>query len=78
MFQSHNIAEDGPPEVGADVEVRWIDGVLYPGTFINSYATKMYVVQFEDGSVIVVKKEDIYKEGEPMPKRVRSRLVSTE
>ncbi|XP_054764398.2 lysine-specific demethylase 4A-like isoform X1 [Lytechinus pictus] len=73
-IESHNIATDGVPEVGSDVEVRWVDGLLYPGTFINSYSTKMYEVLFEDGSVITVKKEDIYKDGEPMPKRVRSRL----
>ncbi|XP_071480917.1 lysine-specific demethylase 4C-like isoform X2 [Diadema antillarum] len=73
-IESHNIVRDGPPEVGADVDVRWVDGILYAGTFINSYSTKMYEVEFEDGSVVTVKKEDIYKEGEPMPKRVRIRL----
>ncbi|XP_030851905.1 lysine-specific demethylase 4C isoform X2 [Strongylocentrotus purpuratus] len=73
-IESHNIAADGVPEVGSDVEVRWVDALLYPGTFINSYSTKMYEVLFEDGSVITVKKEDIYKEGEPMPKKVRARL----
>lgn len=38
----------------------------------------MYKVEFEDGSQVLAKREDIYTLDEDLPKKVKGRLVSFE
>ncbi|XP_072219132.1 lysine-specific demethylase 4A isoform X2 [Leuresthes tenuis] len=64
----------GPPSEGEAVQVRWTDGLIYGAKFITSHSIPMYLVEFEDGSQITVKREDIYSLDEDLPKRVKSRL----
>lgn len=64
----------GPPAVGDAVQVRWTDGLIYGAKFMASHSIPMYLVEFEDGSQISVKREDIYTLDEDLPKRVKSRL----
>ncbi|XP_068196503.1 lysine-specific demethylase 4A-like [Antennarius striatus] len=64
----------GPPPEGEIVKVRWTDGVIYGAKFVKSHSIPMYLVEFEDGSQISVKREDIYTSEENLPKRVKSRM----
>uniref|UniRef100_A0A8C4ZMX0 [histone H3]-trimethyl-L-lysine(9) demethylase n=1 Tax=Gadus morhua TaxID=8049 RepID=A0A8C4ZMX0_GADMO len=64
----------GPPSQGDVVQVRWTDGLIYGAKFVASHSIPMYQVEFEDGSQISVKREDIYTLDEDLPKRVKSRL----
>nr|XP_046264251.1 lysine-specific demethylase 4A isoform X2 [Scatophagus argus] len=64
----------GPPTKGEAVQVRWTDGLIYGAKFVTSHTIPMYLVEFEDGSQISVKREDIYTLDEDLPKRVKSRM----
>ncbi|XP_061588624.1 lysine-specific demethylase 4A isoform X2 [Cololabis saira] len=64
----------GPPSEGEAVQVRWTDGLIYGAKFITSHSIPMYMVEFEDGSQISVKREEIYTLDEDLPKRVKSRM----
>uniref|UniRef100_A0AAY4ADQ3 [histone H3]-trimethyl-L-lysine(9) demethylase n=1 Tax=Denticeps clupeoides TaxID=299321 RepID=A0AAY4ADQ3_9TELE len=66
----------GPPEVGEVVQVKWPDGLYYTAKYLGSNITHMYQVEFEDGSQVVAKREDIYTMDEDLPKKVKGRLVS--
>uniref|UniRef100_A0AAX7T465 [histone H3]-trimethyl-L-lysine(9) demethylase n=1 Tax=Astatotilapia calliptera TaxID=8154 RepID=A0AAX7T465_ASTCA len=65
----------GPPAKGDTVQVRWTDGLIYGAKFVASHSIPMYLVEFEDGSQISVKREDIYTLDEDLPKRVKSRMT---
>uniref|UniRef100_A0A8D3CCG3 [histone H3]-trimethyl-L-lysine(9) demethylase n=1 Tax=Scophthalmus maximus TaxID=52904 RepID=A0A8D3CCG3_SCOMX len=67
----------GPPTGGDAVQVRWTDGLIYGAKFVASHSIPMYLVEFEDGSQITVKREDIYTLDEDLPKRVKSRMVTS-
>ncbi|XP_032387160.1 lysine-specific demethylase 4A isoform X1 [Etheostoma spectabile] len=64
----------GPPAEGDAVQVRWTDGLIYGAKFKASHSIPMYLVEFEDGSQISVKRDDIYTLDENLPKRVKSRM----
>ncbi|KAM6948767.1 lysine-specific demethylase 4A [Aplochiton taeniatus] len=64
----------GPPSEGDVVQVRWTDGLIYGAKFVKSHSIPMYQVEFEDGSQISVKREEIYSLEENLPKRVKSRM----
>lgn len=64
----------GPPAEGEVVQVRWTDGQVYGAKFVTSHPIQMYQVEFEDGSQLVVKRDDVYTLDEELPKRVKSRL----
>nr|XP_061797327.1 lysine-specific demethylase 4A-like [Nerophis lumbriciformis] len=64
----------GPPAEGAAVSVRWTDGLVYGAKFVAAHSIPMYLVEFEDGSQISAKREDVYSLDEDLPKRVKSRL----
>lgn len=59
------------------MKVRWTDGILYDGAYVKDSFIKIYDVEFQDGSIVTVKREDIYAHGEEIPKKVRTKLVSS-
>nr|XP_055206555.1 lysine-specific demethylase 4C isoform X4 [Gorilla gorilla gorilla] len=65
----------GPPAEGEVVQVKWPDGKLYGAKYFGSNIAHMYQVEFEDGSQIAMKREDIYTLDEELPKRVKARFV---
>ncbi|XP_006274348.4 lysine-specific demethylase 4A [Alligator mississippiensis] len=71
---SRNCLQLGPPAEGEVVQVRWTDGQVYGAKFVASHAIQMYQVEFEDGSQLMVKRDDVYTLDEELPKRVKSRL----
>ncbi|XP_030643831.1 lysine-specific demethylase 4C isoform X1 [Chanos chanos] len=71
---SRDCAQLGPPEVGETVQVKWPDGLFYGAKYLGSNTTYMYQVEFEDGSQVLAKREDIYTLDEDLPKKVKGRL----
>ncbi|XP_032859633.1 lysine-specific demethylase 4C isoform X2 [Tyto alba] len=64
----------GPPAEGEVVQVKWPDGKLYGAKYVGANTVTMYKVEFEDGSEIAVKREEIYTLDEELPKRVKARF----
>ncbi|XP_017281250.1 lysine-specific demethylase 4C isoform X2 [Kryptolebias marmoratus] len=64
----------GPPEVGEVVQVKWPDGLFYGAKYLGSNVSYMYQVEFEDGSQVLAKREDVYTLDEDLPKKVKRRL----
>ncbi|XP_053147903.1 lysine-specific demethylase 4C isoform X3 [Hemicordylus capensis] len=64
----------GPPAEGEVVQVKWPDGKLYGAKYLGTNVAYMYQVEFEDGSQIATKREEIYTLDEELPKRVRARF----
>ncbi|KAG7458883.1 hypothetical protein MATL_G00225300 [Megalops atlanticus] len=64
----------GPPEVGEAVQVKWPDGLFYGAKYLGSNTSYMYQVEFEDGSQVLAKREDVYTLDEDLPKKVKGRL----
>ncbi|KFQ27647.1 Lysine-specific demethylase 4A, partial [Mesitornis unicolor] len=75
---SRDCLQLGPPAEGEVVQVRWTDGQVYGAKFVASHAIQMYQVEFEDGSQLMVKRDDVYTLEEELPKRVKSRLVASD
>ncbi|TSN95716.1 Lysine-specific demethylase 4C [Bagarius yarrelli] len=71
---SRDCVQIGPPEVGEVVQVKWPDGLFYGAKYLGSNTTYMYQVEFEDGSQVLAKREDIYNLDEDLPKKVKGRL----
>uniref|UniRef100_A0A4W5QSC6 [histone H3]-trimethyl-L-lysine(9) demethylase n=1 Tax=Hucho hucho TaxID=62062 RepID=A0A4W5QSC6_9TELE len=71
---SRNCAHLGPPPQGEVVQVRWTDGLVYGAKFVAAHVIQMYQVEFEDGSQLTAKRDDVYTLDEELPKRVKSRL----
>ncbi|XP_077190182.1 lysine-specific demethylase 4A [Paroedura picta] len=71
---SQDCLQLGPPSEGDVVQVRWTDGQVYGATFVASHVIQMYQVEFEDGSQLMAKRDDVYTLDEELPKRVKSRL----
>ncbi|XP_049911612.1 lysine-specific demethylase 4A isoform X2 [Epinephelus moara] len=71
---SRDCAQLGPPAQGEVVQVRWTDGLVYGAKFVAAHAIHMYLVEFEDGSQLTAKRDDVYSLDEELPKRVKSRL----
>ncbi|XP_058025983.1 lysine-specific demethylase 4C isoform X1 [Ahaetulla prasina] len=64
----------GPPAEGEVVQVKWPDGKLYGAKYFGTNVAYMYNVEFEDGSQIATKREELYTLDEELPKRVRARF----
>uniref|UniRef100_A0A8D3CR17 [histone H3]-trimethyl-L-lysine(9) demethylase n=1 Tax=Scophthalmus maximus TaxID=52904 RepID=A0A8D3CR17_SCOMX len=71
---SRDCAQLGPPPQGEVVQVRWTDGLVYGAKFVAAHVIQMYLVEFEDGSQLTAKRDDVYTLDEELPKRVKSRL----
>ncbi|KAM8802485.1 lysine-specific demethylase 4C isoform 2-T2 [Rhynchonycteris naso] len=71
---SRDCGKLGPPAEGEVVQVKWPDGKLYGAKYLGLNVAHMYQVEFEDGSQIAMKREDIYTLDEELPKRVKARF----
>ncbi|KAM3876541.1 lysine-specific demethylase 4A [Diretmus argenteus] len=71
---NRDCAQLGPPPQGDVVQVRWTDGLVYGAKFVAAHVIQMYLVEFEDGSQLTAKRDDVYTLDEELPKRVKSRL----
>ncbi|XP_031141838.1 lysine-specific demethylase 4C isoform X10 [Sander lucioperca] len=77
-MQRYKLSRDcmnlGPPEVGEAVQVKWPDGLFYGAKYLGSNVSYMYQVEFEDGSQVLAKREDVYTLDEDLPIKVKRRL----
>uniref|UniRef100_A0A674EN46 [histone H3]-trimethyl-L-lysine(9) demethylase n=1 Tax=Salmo trutta TaxID=8032 RepID=A0A674EN46_SALTR len=73
-IENRDCVKLGPPAVGDVVQVRWTDNLLYGAKFVASHSILMYQMEFEDGSSLSAKREDVYSLDEELPKRVKSRM----
>ncbi|XP_078801498.1 lysine-specific demethylase 4C isoform X4 [Oryzias latipes] len=71
---SRDCVNRGPPEVGEAVQVKWPDGLFYGAKYLGSNVSHMFQVEFEDGSQVLAKREDVYTLDEDLPKKVKRRL----
>ncbi|KAF7250221.1 Lysine-specific demethylase 4C [Varanus komodoensis] len=74
LIKSRDCLKLGPPTEGEVVQVKWPDGKLYGAKYLGTNVAYMYNVEFEDGSQIATKREEIYTLDEELPKRVRARF----
>uniref|UniRef100_A0A4W5N1Y6 [histone H3]-trimethyl-L-lysine(9) demethylase n=1 Tax=Hucho hucho TaxID=62062 RepID=A0A4W5N1Y6_9TELE len=74
-IENRDCVKLGPPTVGDVVQVRWTDNLLYGAKFVASHSIPMYQMEFEDGSSLSAKREEVYSLDEELPKRVKSRMV---
>uniref|UniRef100_A0AAZ3RG87 [histone H3]-trimethyl-L-lysine(9) demethylase n=1 Tax=Oncorhynchus tshawytscha TaxID=74940 RepID=A0AAZ3RG87_ONCTS len=73
-IENRDCVKLGPPTVGDVVQVRWTDNLLYGAKFVASHSIPMYQMEFEDGSSLSAKREEVYSLDEELPKRVKSRM----
>ncbi|XP_055738838.1 lysine-specific demethylase 4A-like isoform X2 [Salvelinus fontinalis] len=73
-IENRDCVKLGPPAVGDVVQVRWTDNLLYGAKFVASHSILMYQMEFEDGSSLSAKRDDVYSLDEELPKRVKSRM----
>ncbi|MGH0164027.1 UNVERIFIED_CONTAM: hypothetical protein FKN15_046406 [Acipenser sinensis] len=71
---SRDCQQLGPPAEFEVVQVRWTDGLVYGAKFVAAHVVQMYQVEFEDGSQLSAKRDDVYTLDEELPKRVKTRL----
>uniref|UniRef100_A0A4W3K7F1 [histone H3]-trimethyl-L-lysine(9) demethylase n=1 Tax=Callorhinchus milii TaxID=7868 RepID=A0A4W3K7F1_CALMI len=71
---SRDCLQHGSPTEGEVIQVRWTDGLVYSAKFITSDLRYTYQVEFEGGSQMTLKREDLYSLEEELPKRVKARL----
>ncbi|XP_077574862.1 lysine-specific demethylase 4C [Stigmatopora nigra] len=71
---SRDCVNMGPPEVGEAVQVKWPDGLFYDAKYLGSNVSYMCQVEFEDGSQVLAKRDDVYTLDEDLPKKVKRRL----
>ncbi|RXM35007.1 Lysine-specific demethylase 4A [Acipenser ruthenus] len=71
---SRDCQQLGPPGESEVVQVRWTDGLVYGAKFVAAHVVQMYQVEFEDGSQLSAKRDDVYTLDEELPKRVKTRL----
>uniref|UniRef100_A0A4W3JVA8 [histone H3]-trimethyl-L-lysine(9) demethylase n=1 Tax=Callorhinchus milii TaxID=7868 RepID=A0A4W3JVA8_CALMI len=74
---SRDCLQHGSPTEGEVIQVRWTDGLVYSAKFITSDLRYTYQVEFEGGSQMTLKREDLYSLEEELPKRVKARLLLT-
>ncbi|XP_047146045.2 lysine-specific demethylase 4A isoform X1 [Hydra vulgaris] len=59
---------------GTEVDVLWPDSVTYPAEVIGHYHESNCLVSFEDGSVLNIKRNDLYAINEELPTKVKKKL----
>ncbi|XP_064626958.1 uncharacterized protein LOC135487294 isoform X2 [Lineus longissimus] len=73
-IQNRNCLLLGPPAPNRPVKVLWTDGSIYSGKFKGTNQLMMYLVEFEDGSELQIKRDDIWTHDEALPKKVKNKL----
>nr|XP_015826271.2 lysine-specific demethylase 4B [Nothobranchius furzeri] len=72
---SHDCLRSGPPDLGEAIVVSTPDGQILSATFIKEHTHKLYQVEFQDQSQLMLKHSEIYHLDHELPKRVRNRLA---
>ncbi|CAJ1060809.1 lysine-specific demethylase 4B-like [Xyrichtys novacula] len=72
---SHDCLRSGPPETGELILVSMPDGQVLNASFVKQHAHKVYQVEFQDQSQLMLKHSEIHFLDQELPKRVRARLA---
>ncbi|XP_059847620.1 lysine-specific demethylase 4B isoform X1 [Hypanus sabinus] len=72
---SRDCIQHGSPTEGEVIQVRWTDNRVYNAKFVGSQVRYNYQVEFEGGSQLTLKREDIFTLDEELPKRVKAQLL---
>ncbi|XP_072245401.1 lysine-specific demethylase 4B isoform X2 [Leuresthes tenuis] len=73
---SHDCLRNGPPEVGELIVVNTPDGQILNASFVKPHIHKLYQVEFQDQSQLMLKHSEIYQLDHELPKRVKARLAA--
>uniref|UniRef100_A0A665VQZ0 Lysine-specific demethylase 4B n=1 Tax=Echeneis naucrates TaxID=173247 RepID=A0A665VQZ0_ECHNA len=73
---SHDCLRTGPPEIGELIVVSTPEGQVLNASFVRQHIHKLYQVEFQDQSQLMLKHSEIHQLDQELPKRVRTRLVS--
>ncbi|XP_077390917.1 lysine-specific demethylase 4B [Festucalex cinctus] len=72
---SHDCLSKGPPDTGELIVVSTIDGQDLNAFFVKQHTHKLYQVEFQDKSQLLLKQSEIHLLDQELPKRVRTRLA---
>ncbi|XP_051977678.1 lysine-specific demethylase 4B-like [Xyrauchen texanus] len=73
---SHDCLRNGTPELGELVVVKTIDGRVLNASFVKEHVQRLYQVEFQDETQLLLKRSEIHALDQELPKRVLSRLVT--
>ncbi|KAG7282795.1 hypothetical protein CRUP_012184 [Coryphaenoides rupestris] len=80
LFPENIVSQDclasGSPEVGELMVVHTADGQVLNASFVKAHVHRLYQVEFQDQSQLLLKHSEIHSLEHELPKRVRARLVS--
>lgn len=72
---SHDCLRNGAPDLGEAIVVSTPDGKNLNASFVKEHVHKLYQVEFQDQSQLMLKQSEIFQLDHELPKRVRSRLA---
>ncbi|XP_041647378.1 lysine-specific demethylase 4B [Cheilinus undulatus] len=72
---SHDCLSSGPPEVGELILASMPDGQVLNASFVKQHTHKIYQVEFQDRTQLMLKHSEIHQLDQELPKRVRARLA---
>ncbi|XP_077572841.1 lysine-specific demethylase 4B [Stigmatopora nigra] len=72
---SHDCLQRGPPDVGELIVVTSLDGQELNASFVRQHTHKVYQVEFQDKSQLLLKQSEVHLLDQELPKRVRTRLA---
>ncbi|GFU49976.1 lysine-specific demethylase 4C [Nephila pilipes] len=74
---SRNVAIHGSPQMNEKVRVKWTDDKIYNGIFKGSQSCELYVVEFDDESILHQERKQIYAADEELPKEVQAKVSTS-
>uniref|UniRef100_A0A4W6CPB1 [histone H3]-trimethyl-L-lysine(9) demethylase n=1 Tax=Lates calcarifer TaxID=8187 RepID=A0A4W6CPB1_LATCA len=72
---SHDCLRSGPPEIGELIVVSTPEGQVLNASFVKQHTHKLYQVEFQDQTQMMLKHSEIHQLDQELPKRVRARLA---
>ncbi|XP_070816745.1 lysine-specific demethylase 4B [Chaetodon trifascialis] len=72
---SHDCLRTGPPEAGELLVVGTAEGQVLNASFVRQHTQKVYQVEFQDQTQLMLKHSEIHQLDQELPKRVRARLA---
>lgn len=73
-IESRDCLKDGPPTKGEHVSIKWTDGDLYGATFRRVNVKDLYTVEFEDGSQLQARRDELWSKDDEIPRHIRNRM----
>ncbi|XP_059165275.1 mucin-4-like [Physella acuta] len=73
-IEGRDCLKDGPPKKGEHVKIKWTDGALYGATFRRVNVQDLYLIEFEDSSLLQAKREELWGETEELPRFVKNKM----